>query len=140
MQLSPLVCEGLGRLIGTQRRDSGEPALNCAQPFKLGEPREYSDVVRQTYKSAFEVFGDTQPSPWGVNKTHELQLNSAVNKDTLLKYDLQSDHNWLSDENGNVVRYEIRVNKDEFEYILKNDLWHQEGIWNAVKAAPGIEL
>jgi hypothetical protein len=109
-----------------------------SKPF--GEPRDYSDAVWQTYKSAFEVFGDTEPTPWGGNKTHELQLNSAVIKDTLLKYDLQSDHNWLTDEAGNVVRYEIRVNKDEFEYILRNDLWHQEGLWKAVNSGPGISL
>jgi hypothetical protein len=38
------------------------------------------------------------------------------------------------------VRYEIRVNKDEFQYVLRNDLWHQEGIWKAVTTGPGIEL
>jgi hypothetical protein len=117
-------------------KSAGEP--DPSKPF--GEPREYSDVVWQTYKSAFDVFGDRQPTPWGANNTHELQLNSAVIKDTLLKYDLQSDHNWLTDEAGNVVRYEIRVNKDEFQYILKNDLWHQEGLFKAVTSGPGVEL
>lgn len=119
------------------------PAKSAGEPDpgkSFGDPREYSDVVWQTYKSAFEVFGDTQPTPWGVNKAHELQLNSAVIKDTFLKYDLQSDHNWLTDRDGKVVRYEIRVNKDEFQYILKNDLWHQEGIWKFVTSGPGIEL
>jgi hypothetical protein len=119
------------------------PAKSAGEPDpakSFGDPREYSDVVWQTYKSAFEVFGDTQPTPWGVNKSHELQLNSAVIKDTLLKYDLQSDHNWLTDQDGNVVRYEIRINKDEFEYIVKNDLWHQEGMFRAVTLGPGIEL
>ncbi|HYR74502.1 MAG TPA: hypothetical protein VEM96_01550 [Pyrinomonadaceae bacterium] len=117
-------------------KSAGEP--DPGKPF--GEPREYSDVVWQTYKSAFDVFGDKQPTPWGASGAHELQLNSAVIKDTFLKYDLQSDHNWLTDEAGNVVRYEIRVNKDEFQYILRNDLWHQEGIWKAVTTGPGIEL
>jgi len=117
-------------------KSAGEP--DPAKPF--GEPGEYSDLVWQTYKSAFEVFGDTQPTPWGANGAHQLQLNSAVIKDTFLKYDLQSDHNWLTDEAGNVVRYEIRINKDEFQYILKNDLWHQEGIFKAGTSGPGIEL
>jgi hypothetical protein len=117
-------------------KSAGEP--DPGKPF--GEPREYSDVVWQTYKSAFDVFGDKQPTPWGADGAHELQLNSAVIKDTFLKYDLQSDHNWLTDEAGNVVRYEIRINKDEFQYILRNDLWHQEGIWKAVTTGPGIEL
>ncbi|MCU1265580.1 MAG: hypothetical protein JWM21_1898 [Acidobacteria bacterium] len=117
-------------------KSGGEP--DPTKPF--GEPREYTDVVWQTYKSAFEVFGDTQPTPWGVNKSHELQLNSAVIRDTFLKYDLQSDHNWLTDQDGAVVRYEIRINKDEFEYILKNDLWHQEGLFKFVTSGPGIVL
>jgi len=119
------------------------PANSAGQPDPgkpFGEPSEYSDVVWQTYKNAFEVFGDRQPAPWGVNEPHDLQLNSAVIKDTLLKYDLQSDHNWLTDEAGNVVRYEIRVNRDEFQYILKNDLWHQEGLYKHVTAGAGIEL
>src|SRR5882672_879781 len=117
-------------------KSAGEP--DPAKPF--GEPGEYSDLVWQTYKSAFEVFGDTQPTPWGVNGAHQLQLNSAVIKDTFLKYDLQSDHNWLTDEAGNVVRYEIRINKDEVQYILKNDLWHQEGLWTFLKSGKGIDL
>jgi hypothetical protein len=113
-------------------------APDPTKPF--GEPRSYDDAVWQHYKSAFEVFGDTQPTPWGMNKAHELQLNSAVIKDTFLKYDLQSDHNWLTDQDGAVVRYEIRINKDEFEYIVKNDLWHQEGLFKFVSAGPGIVL
>ena len=118
-------------------KSAGEP-----DPAKhFGEPRDYSAVVWQTYKNAFEVFGvDTQPTPWGTNKPQELQLNSAVIKEVFLKADLQSDHNWLTDQNGEVVRYDIRINKDEFEYILKNDLWHKEGILKAVTAGPGIIL
>jgi hypothetical protein len=117
-------------------KSAGEP--DTGKPF--GDPREYSEVVWQSYKSAFEIFGDTQPTPWGTNQPHELQLNSAVNKDIFLKADLQSDHNWLTDQGREVVRYEIRVNKDEFQYILKNDLWHQEGIFKAVKTGSGINL
>lgn len=117
-------------------KSAGEP--DPGKPF--GDPGDYADTVWQTYKSAFEVFGDKQPSPWGMNGDHELQLNSAVIKETFLKYDLQSDHNWLTDQDGKVVRYEIRVNQDEFHYILKNDLWHQEGLWKAMTAGPGIDL
>jgi hypothetical protein len=109
-----------------------------AKPF--GEPSDYSAVVWQSYKSAFEVFGDTQPAAWGINKPQELQLNSAVIPEVFLKADLQSDHNWLTDQDGEVVRYDIRINKDEFAYIVRNDLWNKEGILKAVTTGPGISL
>lgn len=117
-------------------RSAGEP--DPAKPF--GDPSDYSDVVWQSYKSAFEVFGDTQPTAWGTNKPQELQLNTAVMPQVLLKADLQSDHNWLTDQDGEVVRYDIRINKDEFGYILKNDLWHKEGLLKAVTGPDGINL
>ena len=117
-------------------KGAGEP--DPGKPF--GSPKDYSDVVWQTYKNALDVFGDTQPTAWGENTDHKLQLNSAVLIDTFLEADLQSDNNWLTDQDGNVVRYEIRINADEFRYILKNDVWHQEGIYKAVKEGPGISL
>ena len=117
-------------------KSAGEP--DPGQPF--GTPGDYSSVVWQTYKDALDVFGDTQPTGCGVNKPPQLQLNSAVLIDTLLEADLQSDHNWLTDQDGEVVRYELRINADEFRYIIKNDVWHQEGIYKAYKEGPGIIL
>jgi hypothetical protein len=117
-------------------KDAGEP--DAGKPF--GSPGDYESVVWQTYKNGLEVFGETQPTAWGVNRDPELQLNSAVLKETFLKADLQSDHNWLTDQDGQVVRYEVRINSDEFHYIIKNDVWHQEGIYKAFKEGPGINL
>ena len=115
---------------------AGEP--DPGKPF--GSPADYSSVVWQTYKNALDVFGDTQPTAWGVNPPPQLALNSAVLIDTFLEADLQSDNNWLTDQDGQVVRYEIRINPDEFHYIVKNDLWHQEGIYKFAKDGPGINL
>ena len=117
-------------------KTAGEP--DPAKPF--GAAGDYSNVVWQTYKNALDVFGDTQPTAWGANTDTQLQLNSAVLIDTFLEPDLQSDHNWLTDQDGQVVRYDIRMNADEFRYILKNDVWHQEGIYKAYKEGPGIVL
>lgn len=33
----------------------------------------------------------------------------------------------LTDQNGRFVRYEIRVNQDEYNYIVTNDLWQKSG-------------
>ena len=33
----------------------------------------------------------------------------------------------LTDKNGRFVRYEIRMNQDEYNYILKNNLWNKAG-------------
>ena len=117
-------------------KSAGEP--DPTKPF--GNPGDYSSVVWQTYKNALEVFGDTPPTAWGVNPPPQLALNSAVLIDTFLEADLQSDNNWLTDQDGQVVRYEIRMNADEFHYIIKNDVWHQEGIYKAFKEGPGINL
>ena len=108
------------------------------RPF--GEPGDFSNVVWQSYKNAFEVFGGSQPTAWGTNKPLDLQLNSAVIENVFLKADLQSDHNWLTDQDGEVVRYDIRINRDEFEYIMKNDVWHKAGVLKAVTTGPGIIL
>ena len=119
------------------------PAKGAGEPDpgkSFGSPADYSNVVWQTYKNALDVFGDTQPTAWGVNTDHQLQLNSAVLIETFLEADLQSDNNWLTDQDGQVVRYEIRINADEFHYIVKNDLWHQEGIYKFVTDGPGINL
>lgn len=117
-------------------KSAGEP--DPAKPF--GNPGDYSSVVWQTYKNALDVFGDTPPTAWGVNPPPHLALNSAVLIETFLEADLQSDNNWLTDQDGQVVRYEIRMNQDEFHYIIKNDVWHQEGIYKAYKEGTGINL
>ena len=119
------------------------PAKGAGEPDpgkQFGNPGDYSSVVWQTYKNALDVFGERQPTAWGENAGTQLQLNSAVLIDTFLEADLQSDNNWLTDQDGNIVRYEIRMNADEFRYIIKNDVWHQEGIYKAVKDGPGISL
>ena len=117
-------------------KSAGEP--DPSMPF--GNPGDYSNVVWQTYKNGLEVFGETEPTPWGQNPPPHLELNSAVLLDTFLEADLQSDNNWLTDQDGQVVRYEIRMNRDEFNYIMKNDIWHQEGIFKFITAGPGISL
>lgn len=116
-------------------KSTGEP--DPTKPF--GMPGDIDNVVWQTYKNALDVFGDTQPT-WSNDNEYKLKLNSAVLPGTFLEADLQSDNNWLTDQDGQVVRYEIRMNADEFHYIVKNDLWHQEGIYNFVKNGPGITL
>src|SRR5581483_2219057 len=70
----------------------------------------------------------------------ELEANSAVILDVYLKAHKQSDHNWVTDQDGEMARYEIRINKDEYNYIMRNELWHQEGIFNAFTRGPGIVL
>lgn len=33
----------------------------------------------------------------------------------------------LTDKNGRFVRYEVRMNQDEYNYIIQNDLWNKAG-------------
>lgn len=117
-------------------KSAGEP--DPEKPF--GDAQDYSPVVWQSYKDALEVFSGTEPTPWGTEQSPSLALNSAVLPQTLLKANLQSDHNWLTDQAGEVVRYEIKINRDEFEYISKNELWHRDGLQKFVTTVSGVEL
>jgi hypothetical protein len=33
----------------------------------------------------------------------------------------------LTDQNGRFVRYEVRINQDEYNYLIKNELWSKDG-------------
>lgn len=113
---------------------SGEPTTAAS----FGEPGDLNPVVWETYKDVAQIFTDKKPSPWDANTQHKsLRGTSAV---TLLKETRQVDRNWLTDQDGNLVYYELRVNEDEFNYIVDNELYHQEGIYNAFNSNKGIVL
>ena len=113
---------------------AGKP--DVAAPF--GKPGDTRAVVWESYKNVDEIFTDGPPSVWGASpKDKNLGLTSAV---IHLKENLQVDHNWLTDQNGQVVYYEIRVNEDEFNYIVNNTLYSQEGIYKAYADGAGITL
>jgi hypothetical protein len=96
-------------------------------------------AVWETYRSVYDLFADRTPPPWaGPPDAHrEIEADSAVIN---LRDTEQADHNWLTDWDGNQVRYEIRLNSDEYEYIRRNNLWNQAGLLQAFTTGAGINL
>ncbi|MCJ8290160.1 MAG: hypothetical protein HRT58_10895 [Crocinitomicaceae bacterium] len=115
-----------------------------------GEPMEHlkDDGLPTWYnwKEAFEVFRDKgeKPEKWNSNRTtpnwildHDnapgntqksvrllFNTNKAIN---VADEDMQAFAGPLFDQNGNLLRYEVLMNEEEFDYILKNKLYNING-------------
>ncbi|WP_299492729.1 hypothetical protein [uncultured Shewanella sp.] len=108
------------------------PATSNGNPNSsayFGEEGDTSPVIWETYKNVEDVFTQAVPSTWATkNKEKVLEATSATVHLTEI---LQVDRNWLTDQSGNLVYYELRINEDEFDYIMDNTLYSQAGIYNA---------
>ncbi|PWJ43237.1 hypothetical protein [Sediminitomix flava] len=103
-----------------------------------GKPRWFS------WKESFEVFkkDGSKPTPWGdfelPNRVREF---AGENKHVLFRASkfAEFQHDDVADEldqaftapiwdqSGNIVRYEVRMNETEFDYIVKNELYNYDG-------------
>lgn len=117
-------------------------ARDCDKPLPAGD---YGPTVWETYKPDSAVFrGDAKgaiaPAAWncpldplpGCDSVDA--RNAAASRVPTLRMivkDANSAHEFLQagtfaplvDQNGAFVRYEMRMNRDEFEYIDRNRLW-----------------
>lgn len=120
---------------------------------KSGKPKKnFTDEgmpLWMGWKESFEVYRPDggKPAPWGSSRTvNELKKGlvpipkEAINDPTarVLHSDTKRNINIsdeedqaftgpLYDQNGNIVRYEILMNKEEFDYIIKHNLYNREG-------------
>jgi hypothetical protein len=116
-----------------------------AGPADFGSPGASAPTVWETYKSNTEVFlpGGTPPSPWndpppapactastpGVREllaqpgVHVLSTLSAFG-DFVLDETRQASGQWLADQGGNLIYYDIKVNKDEFDSVVANGFYN----------------
>jgi hypothetical protein len=131
-------------------------ALNWpANELKPGEPdmarqigEAATSVVWETWKSPEQVFleGGKRPPGWDEpagELPSKCRINPEATGDTkntgtkllrrlakageeLLPRDKQAVGGTLTDQHRNLVRYEIRFNKPEFDYIVDNGLFQQE--------------
>jgi hypothetical protein len=105
-------------------------------------------VVWETYLADTDVF-KSKPNPWcggppglsGVSAdAQKLGQKTGVTRffGMLSKFSptlstssgvkgIQEVGGALTDKNGRFVRYEIRMNQDEYNYIVKNNLWNKAG-------------
>ncbi len=100
-----------------------DPLKNIAD---TAEPRVWN--FWRTPDTIFLKDGAT-PEPWSdvlVNST-QLRWKAAWRQHTTQASSLEAFSGPLVDQNGKWVRYQIRINKEEFDYILKNELFSQDG-------------
>ena len=100
------------------------------------------------WKEAFQVYRSDgkQPAPWGSPRSDSgLDIKTAILSDTDARIILSSNTpthptsrniadetdqafaGKLYDQNGNVVVYEVLMNKEEFDYVLENKLFNING-------------
>jgi hypothetical protein len=69
------------------------------------------------------------PKPWSgeLQATNKFLWKSAWRQHTTAASNTEAFSGPLIDQNGKWVRYQIRVNREEFDYIVKNQLYSQDG-------------
>lgn len=113
---------------------------------KFGQPNNTAPVVWETYKEASEVFQDNAapPAAWCSHGASPALRHSHLKPDgyKILGAEFtqpNTNGSWLTDQNGNLTLYEIRLNKDEFKYINANQLYSAP-IQQVFAREPGINL
>lgn len=140
----------------------GKP--DSTQTFgQFGEPGDFNLSVWQSYKDAHDVFSNTVPGPWQtatLTSSNQHQRNvfrmiskvdhrvripnkvgrllSANSGNDQVEDIMQAKGTWLTDQTGQLIWYEVRLNEDEFNYIVRNKLYNADaqiqyaqknGIW-----------
>jgi len=125
-----------GALAG--QRGVPDPKLTPAQ---FGAPGATAGTVWQTYKNDYEVMrpNGAVPAAWNAAPppppcsagnaaarkpgpgVHVLTMTSKF--DGFIEDTAQASGQWLADQNGNVIWYEIKMNKDEFDSIVANHFY-----------------
>ncbi|NEO54435.1 MAG: hypothetical protein F6K54_15900 [Okeania sp. SIO3B5] len=108
---------------------NGEPDTN----IDFGKVGKRGLVVWQTYKNSDAVFPQNDnPNPcpggkancWNTPLAGGENLYATSKSGGFLDGQVEALPNaWLTDQNGQLTRYEILVNRDEFDFIVKNDLY-----------------
>ncbi len=114
-----------------------------ATPAQFGAPNATAPTVWETYKANTEVMlpGAATPLKWDAPPpppacttgngaalaerpgTHVLSMSSAFG-DFSLDQTAQASGQWLADQNGNLVWYEIKLNQDEFNTLVDNHFYN----------------
>lgn len=97
------------------------------------------------WKESYEVFlpNGQKPAPWGVSSLPaHFPKNLSLSGEKILfrtnkvvdfaNPDVEDEVNQaftspIWDQNGNITRYEIRMNEVEFDYVVKNELYNYDG-------------
>lgn len=129
-----------------------------ATAANYGMPGDYSPTVWESYLSIDEVFAPKNPLAWNlksrnsyikqineINKFTDININipkatlrAAVGSNNVDEI-LQAEGSWLTDQSGNIVWYEIKINNTESDFIRQNKLYdynnlkdfgiNNKGVW-----------
>lgn len=121
-------------------------ALNW--PYENGKPASKitgsGEPLWNTWKESYEVYKSdgSKPTPWGTDELPLFSQNKVDDCENILyrtsKFAHLNDTDYADeidqafsapiwDQNGNIVRYEVRMNEVEFDYIVKNELYNLDG-------------
>lgn len=119
----------------------GEPdtTISAAQ---FGQPGSKQTTVWETYANSRAVFrpNAATPLPWGqqaelpascqlpagyqARVMHANRISRGINLSSDASQAFPSTNpNWLADKQGNLVYYEILMGRDQYDYIVKNNLY-----------------
>lgn len=139
----------------------GEPAESSFQRF--GEPGDTSPTVWETFMNVHGVMrpGAAPPIPWGASadvpaacrphaEKHDgpiraLRRTTKFSIDFDATADVQEAHphgnpNWLADRDGNLVFYEILMNRAEYHYFVDNQFYDADKQYQAVTNGQHIDF
>ena len=128
-----------------------DPSTCAADPTRtaaeFGEPGDTAPAVWETYASPAAVFlpDAAEPAGWcsPAGGTKRLSRLSKFSPATPLALDdvdeAEPSTAWLTAQSGTLTLYEIRMNEDEFTYIVENTLYDADKQEEAA-SGPGISL
>lgn len=111
-----------------------------------GIPGDYSPTVWESYLSIEDVFSARQPQTWNLkSKNGYIKYINEINKFTDINAALpkpklramlggnvdeimQAKGAWLTDQSGNIVWYEIRMNNIESDFVRQNKLYNSDNL------------
>lgn len=118
-----------------------------ATAANYGMPGDYSPTVWESFLSIDDVFAPKPPLAWNLkSKTGYIKRINEINKFTDIISSLpkatlraavgssnvdeimQAEGAWLTDQNGNIVWYEIRINNLESDFIRQNKLYDYDNL------------
>ncbi|UEQ75780.1 hypothetical protein J8N07_19350 [Chryseobacterium arthrosphaerae] len=130
-----------------------------ATAANYGMPGDYSPTVWESFASNDEVFAPKNLLTWNlkskngyVKQINEINkftdINISIPKATLraavgnsnVDEILQAEGSWLTDQSGNIVWYEIKINNIESDFIRRNKLYDYNSLKEYGTANNGVWL
>jgi hypothetical protein len=110
------------------------PAEPDGEPVRsqtIGSADTSAPRVWEYWRPSATIFlpDGAQPLPWDnkLQQTGGFYWKAAWRQHTTAASNLQAFSGPLVDQNGEWARYQIRVNREEFDYIFTNELYSQDG-------------